>query len=71
MLPDEKPTPHYVGVPQGAPTSPLLAILTLKTFLTQQKSVSYADDPIFYGDSDFTIQDEPKAGIVINAEKSG
>jgi len=59
------------GFPQGAPSSPLLSILALKDFLSQQPSVSYADDPIFYSDKDFTIKDYPMDGIVINEEKSG
>jgi hypothetical protein len=58
------------GVPQGAPTSPLTSILTLKKFLSQQPSISYADDPIFYNNEDFDIKDEPENGIRINEEKS-
>jgi len=59
------------GVPQGAPTSPFLSILTLKKFLSQQRSVSYADDPVFFGDQEFTIRDFPSEGIVLHPEKSG
>jgi len=62
---------QFEGVPQGLPTSPLLSLTTLKNFLTQVSSVSYADDPIFYGDKDFTITDEPDNGIVLNQDKSG
>jgi len=62
---------QFEGVPQGLPTSPLLSIITLKNFLTQVRSVSYADDPIFYDDKDFSITDEPDNGIVINKDKSG
>jgi len=59
------------GVPQGAPTSPLISILTLKSFLSQSTSVSYADDPVFYSDGAFEIKDEPSEGIVIHEGKSG
>lgn len=62
--------PMFKGMPQGAPTSPFLSILTLDNFLTQQDSISYADDPIFYGDKEFKIKDFPYEGIVINEEKS-
>lgn len=61
----------YKGVPQGAPTSPILSILILDQFLQQQPSVSYADDPIFFGDKPFTITDDPEKGIEISKEKSG
>jgi len=59
------------GVPQGAPTSPFLSIIALKPFLLQQRSVSYADDPIFFGDEYFEIKDFPKGGIVLHPDKSG
>ena len=59
------------GVPQGAPTSPLLSIMSLRHFLQQVPSVSYADDPIFYSDEDFKIRGMKKYGIVIHPEKSG
>lgn len=59
------------GVAQGSPTSPLLSILALKTFLQQQNSLSYADDPIFWGDHDFQIEDDEFQGIKLNKEKSG
>jgi hypothetical protein len=62
---------YMVGLPQGAPTSPLLSILTLNEFLQQQGSISYADDPIFYGDQVFKIKELPLDGIVLNQEKSG
>jgi len=60
----------FTGVPQGAPTSPFLSILTLKDFLTQVPSVSYADDPIFYSDEDFEIKEDIYNGIELNREKS-
>jgi hypothetical protein len=60
-----------IGVPQGAPTSPLISILILvKSFLTQTSSVSYADDPIFYGDQPFEIEEFPDLGVVLNKDKS-
>lgn len=58
------------GVPQGSPTSPFLSILTLEKFLTQQDSISYADDPIFYSDKPFKIKDNPSEGIIIQKQKS-
>jgi len=59
------------GVPQGAPTSPLLSITSLRHFLLQVPSVSYADDPIFYNNEDFKIRGMKKYGIVIHPGKSG
>lgn len=73
LLDEYKPTwvgKQFNGVAQGAPTSPLLAILTLKDFLSQVPSVSYADDPIFYSDKPISIKDEPNNGIYISWEKS-
>jgi hypothetical protein len=61
---------HFVGVPQGAPTSPLTSILTLKDFLTQKPSISYADDPIFYDKDDFNIKGDSNKGIIIHEQKS-
>lgn len=58
------------GVAQGAPTSPLLSILTLKEFLSQQKSLSYADDGIFYGEKKFEIKDQPEKGILLHPTKT-
>lgn len=58
------------GLPQGAPTSPLLSILILKDFLTQVPSVSYADDPIFYDDKEFSLWENPHQGIEISPSKS-
>jgi len=70
-IPASKYFKSRVGVPQGAPTSPFLSILILKKFLTQQRSVSYADDPVFFGDQEFKIYDYPAEGITIHPEKSG
>jgi len=61
---------QFDGIPQGLATSPSLSILTLKDFLTQIPSVSYADDPIFYSNNPFIIKDEPEHGIVLNHNKS-
>lgn len=61
--------PH--GVPQGAPTSPVLAILTLQDYLKQTPSVNYADDQIFYSDKKFVIKDNPEVGIIHAPEKCG
>jgi len=64
--------PYYVkGFPQGAPSSPIASISILNSFLSQQKSVSYADDPIFYGDKEFVIRDRPHVGINLHPDKSG
>lgn len=39
------------GVPQGAPTSPLLATMVLKdSIMSAWKSVMYADDGLIYGE---------------------
>jgi len=62
---------QFDGIPQGLATSPSLSILTLKEFLSQVPSVSYADDPIFYSNQEFNIKDEPEHGIVLNKSKSG
>jgi len=70
-IPASKYFKSRVGVPQGAPTSPFLSILILQKFLTQQRSVSYADDPVFFGDQEFKIYDYPNEGITIHPEKSG
>jgi hypothetical protein len=60
------------GVPQGAPTSPLVSILLLiRSFLTQTPSISYADDPIFYSDSMFEIKGDSDLGINLHEGKSG
>ncbi|KAF2135090.1 uncharacterized protein K452DRAFT_323232 [Aplosporella prunicola CBS 121167] len=42
-----------------------------KGFLSQQPSISYADDPIFYGDTPFHIHDDKSMGIELAPEKSG
>lgn len=58
------------GVPQGSPVSPILSMLGLYDFLSQQQSLSYADDPIFYGMKKFFIEDHKYAGLKVNPAKS-
>jgi hypothetical protein len=61
------------GVNQGTPTSPLLSTLTLREFLRQPgiNSVCYADDPVFWSNSEFKVRDIPQRGILLHPEKSG
>lgn len=40
-------------------------------FLSQQKSISYADDGLFYSNEPFEIKDMPEWGVYIHPEKSG
>lgn len=61
----------HKGLPQGSAISPFLSLLVMKSFLSQQKSISYADDPIFFGETPFQIQDDPYNGLEIAKEKSG
>ena len=61
----------HKGLPQGAATSPYLSLLVMRKFLTQQQSISYADDPIFFGKSPFQIVDDPMNGLELSQEKSG
>jgi len=58
------------GVPQGSPISPLISIVTLRRYLTQVPSVSFADDPVHYSDSDFKIENVESFGIFMHPEKS-
>lgn len=58
------------GMPQGFPTSPFMSMLSLRSFLTQQTSISYADDPVFFGDSEFEIKACGPANQEISKEKS-
>lgn len=67
---------NFTGVAQGSPMSPLLSNVALMDFLLQGResgvsSISYADDPIFYSETDFEIKDNPENGIILNREKSG
>lgn len=68
------------GVPQGNPTSPVLASITLTDTVMKpypnMKCLMYADDGIFYGDKIYLeeIQKDKKfreAGIEFNWSKSG
>lgn len=71
------------GVPQGAPTSPLLAILVLPHFLHQSftglikklkksklKYLLYADDIVFYSNSPISLENDNERGVIINREKT-
>lgn len=57
------------GFPQGSPISPFLSILAIKEYLSQQNSTNYADDQIFFGNSDFEVKDNPEYGIIHSEEK--
>jgi hypothetical protein len=73
-------TTRLRGVPQGAPTSPLLATLCLEGSILDRPdlpAVMYADDGLYYGDN---IEDIPKitpnsgivtANIHFNLDKTG
>jgi len=58
------------GFPQGMPMSPFLSILALEKYLSQQDSTSYADDPLFYSNTDFKVVDESENGVINSPEKS-
>jgi len=65
-------------VAQGAPTSPLLAILILNTAFAKFKGKlsMYADDGYLYFDNDDELENETfeafkQFGILFNKEKSG
>ena len=64
-----KVTGQFDGLPQGAPTSPLLSILMLTEFSKQQTSIFYADDGIFASNKPFQIKDDPNLGINIHPGK--
>lgn len=67
-----------IGVPQGAPVSPLLAILALELDFIKantslnSKVVGYADDWLFFSNDDEFIGkfDFPDQGILLSEEKS-
>jgi len=66
------------GVPQGAPTSPILAALALHKSILDRgiSTVMYADDGNYYGDIGDTPLITPNSGMVsanihFNLEKSG
>jgi hypothetical protein len=50
----------HEGVAQGSPTGPLLSTQCLTDFLSQRKSLSYADDGFFYSDKDFLVKGESR-----------
>jgi len=59
-----------IGVPQGMPISPFMAILPLKEcFLNErigskfEDYVIYADDPIFFSNSPIKVNGNPEMGI--------
>jgi hypothetical protein len=64
----------YQGVAQGAPTSPLLAILCLNPIINNRNIIQYADDGFIYGrgdvESEFRKLLPTESGIEINEEKS-
>lgn len=53
------------GVPQGSPTSPVLASLALENSILDRgmKTIMYADDGLYYGDIDQPVI-TPNSGIV-------
>lgn len=64
------------GVAQGSAIGPLLTAYVLIPFLSQLPSLSYADDAIFYDDTDFDVYVpwwgiSLDSGIRINKRKSG
>lgn len=66
----------FEGVPQGAPTSPLLAGYVLKdTIISRYPCVAYADDGIYHGvlPENMLVGSEEMtlAGISYNPDKSG
>lgn len=61
----------YQGLPQGSAISPTLTILMLNKFLRQNKSLSYADDGLFYSEEEFKVLQQKSRGIILNEKKSG
>lgn len=67
------------GVPQGAPTSPLLATMALEGSVLDRPgltAVMYADDGLYYGDIEDIPKLTPNSGMVtaninFNLNKSG
>jgi len=56
------------GVPQGAPTSPILATLTLENSILDRpglEAVMYADDGLYYGNIEVPVI-TPNSGMVTN-----
>jgi len=50
--------------------SPVQSILNLKDLLTQQSSISYADDPIFYSDVPFEIRGDKEKRMELSETKT-
>lgn len=69
------------GVPQGAPTSPLLSLLVLgETIMAYADTVMYADDGLWYSDSPIIVPEpeselagdwEHESGVKLHPGKSG
>lgn len=55
------------GIPQGAPTSPIMSTLTLENSILDRgmETIMYADDGLYYGDIDQPII-TPNSGMVTN-----
>jgi len=65
----------FQGVAQGAPTSPLLAILALNQIIKKQRIIQYADDGFICGNKGnikekFEKLIPPNSGIEVNESKS-
>lgn len=62
------------GVPQGSNTGPLLSLINMNRWLKMigQHSVTYADDGLFFSNSEIDLSklDAPLLGIYINKTKS-
>jgi len=63
----------HVGLPQGAPTSPILTILGLDDWISRagEERVFYADDGIIFANEEINIKSDKYAGIIIHEGKSG
>jgi hypothetical protein len=57
------------GFPQGMPLSPFLSILALKDYLSQAENVNYADDQIFFSNTELRVMDYKNQGIIHSPEK--
>jgi len=69
-------TESYLGVAQGAPTSPILAnlIMNLWTKMHERRGldiVAYADDSVSFANKEISVNIPLESGILINPEKSG
>lgn len=63
----------HVGLPQGAPTSPILTLLGIDDWARGlgEDRVFYADDGIIFSNSPIELNSDPVAGINIHEGKSG